>query len=107
MELNNIYVGSSPSKDSKFRVDLVRTSVKFPKEHVAVEAIGSYIGVENVTGRSRIRIGIEQFCYLRRYVVIEILKIVVENEVCIGISSEESLIETVESGKHLSNKQIS
>ena len=105
MELDNVCIGSSLSKDSKFGVDLVSTSMKFPKEHVAVEAIGSYIGVENVTGR--IRIGIEQFCYLRRYVVIKILKIVVENEVCIGISSEESLIETVESGKHFSNKQIS
>ena len=54
MELDNVCVGSSLSKDSKFGVDLLSTSVEFPEEHVAVEASGSYVRIENITGRFRV-----------------------------------------------------
>ena len=103
MELDNVYVGSSLSKGSKFGVDLVSTSVEFPKEHV--EASGFCVRVENITGG--IRVGVEQFRSLCRYVIVKVLIIVVEYKVCVGVLSEETLIKPVEASEHVSNKLIS
>ena len=105
MELDNVYVESSLLNGSKFGVDLESTSVEFPEEHVAVEACRSCIGVESIAGG--IRVGVEPFRYLRHYVIVKVLIIVVEYKVCVSVLSEETLIKTVEASEHVSDEKIS